>query len=155
MRRECRERFPCHRLLRKPLVSDPGMYRGTCVTHVTWCMSGSLIRGGGENVPGISGACATRNIAYLVRGPWLQTMTRHLTASVTTWPEKKQRNGLKTEKGGENVSMELAKMCPGKWRKSTGCMVVRSCTPGRTTARRKRSFVSVEIKRKEHLKFVH
>ena len=24
------------------------------VTHVSWCMSGSLTRGGGENVPGIS-----------------------------------------------------------------------------------------------------
>ena len=33
-------------------------------------MSGSLIRGGGENVPGFTGACATRNFAYLVRGPW-------------------------------------------------------------------------------------
>ena len=68
MRRECRECFPRHRLLRKPLVSDPGMHHGTCVTHVTWCMSGSPTRGGGENVPGIPGACATRNIAYLVRG---------------------------------------------------------------------------------------
>ena len=26
--------------------------------------------GGGENVPGIPGACATRNFTYLVRGPW-------------------------------------------------------------------------------------
>ena len=33
-------------------------------------MSGSLTRGGGENVPGIPGACATRNFTYLVRGPW-------------------------------------------------------------------------------------
>ena len=31
------------------------------VTHVPWCMSGSIIRDGGENVPGIPGACATRN----------------------------------------------------------------------------------------------
>ena len=69
MRRECRERFPRHRLQRKPLVSDLGRHHGTCVTHVPWCMSGSLIRGGGENVPGIPGACATRKSAYLVRGP--------------------------------------------------------------------------------------
>ena len=69
MRRECRERFPCHRLQRKPLVSDPGMHHGTCVTHVPWCMSGSLTRCGGENVPGIPVACATHNIAYLARGP--------------------------------------------------------------------------------------
>ena len=33
------------------------------------CMSGSLTRGVGENVPGIPGACATRNFTYLVRGP--------------------------------------------------------------------------------------
>ena len=42
----------------KPLVSDPGMHHDTCVTHVPWCMSGSLTCGGGENVPGIPGACA-------------------------------------------------------------------------------------------------
>ena len=47
MRRECRERLPHHRLQRKPLVSDPGMHHGTCVTHVPWCMSGTLNRGGG------------------------------------------------------------------------------------------------------------
>ena len=47
-RRDCRERFPYHRLQRKPLVSEPGMHHGTCVTHVPWCMSESLTRGGGE-----------------------------------------------------------------------------------------------------------
>ena len=41
MRRECRERFPRHRLQRKPLVRDPGVYHGMCVTHVPWCMQGS------------------------------------------------------------------------------------------------------------------
>ena len=50
--------FPRRRFQRKPLVSDPGMHHGTCVTHVPWCMSGSRTRGGGENVPGIPGACA-------------------------------------------------------------------------------------------------
>ena len=35
-----------------------------------WCMSGSLTRGGRGNIPGIPGACATRNFAYLVKGPW-------------------------------------------------------------------------------------
>ena len=58
-----------HRVQRKPLVSDPGMHHGTCVTHVPWCMSRSLTRGGGENVPGIPGACTTRNFTYLARGP--------------------------------------------------------------------------------------
>ena len=50
--------FPRRRLQRKSLVSDPGMHHGTCVTHVPWCMPGSLTRGGGENFPGIPGACA-------------------------------------------------------------------------------------------------
>ena len=45
LRWKCRDRFPRHRLQRKPLVSDTGMHHGTCVTHVPWCMSGSLIRG--------------------------------------------------------------------------------------------------------------
>ena len=67
---ECRERFSRHWLRRKPLVSDPAMHHGTCVTHVPWCMSVSLTRGGGENVPGLPGACATRNFTNLLRGSW-------------------------------------------------------------------------------------
>ena len=51
--------FHRHRLRRKPLVSDPSMHHGTCVTHVPWCMSGSLTHGGGENAPGIPVACAS------------------------------------------------------------------------------------------------
>ena len=50
--------FPRRRFQRKPRVSDPEMHHGTCVTHVPWCMSGSLTRGDGGNVPGIPGACA-------------------------------------------------------------------------------------------------
>ena len=61
--------FPHHRLQREPLVSDPGMHHGTCVTHVPWWMSASLTRGGGEKVPVIPGACATRNFTYLARDP--------------------------------------------------------------------------------------
>ena len=64
-----RERFPCHWLQWKPLVNDPGMHHGTCVTHVSWCISGSLISVGGKNVPGTPGACTTRNFTYLARGP--------------------------------------------------------------------------------------
>ena len=60
MRLECRERFPCHWLQRKLPVSDPDMHHGTCAT---------LTRGGGENVPGITSACTTRNFTYLARGP--------------------------------------------------------------------------------------
>ena len=57
-----------------PPVSDPNMHHGTCVTHVPWCMPGSLTIGflwsrWQENVSGIPGACTTHNFAYLVRGP--------------------------------------------------------------------------------------
>ena len=51
VRRECRERFPHNRLQRKRLVNDPGMHHGTCVTHVPWCISGSLTRGFGKTFP--------------------------------------------------------------------------------------------------------
>ena len=37
------------------------------VTHVPWCMSGSLTQSGGENVPGIPGAYKTHKSAYLAR----------------------------------------------------------------------------------------
>ena len=69
MRRECREGFSRHRLQRKPPASDPDMHQCTCVTHVPWCMWGSPTRDGGENVPGIPGACASCNFTYLSRGP--------------------------------------------------------------------------------------
>ena len=57
-----------------PWVSDPIMNHDTCVTHVPCCMPGSLNSGfcwsrHRGNVPGIPGACATRNFTYLVRGP--------------------------------------------------------------------------------------
>ena len=65
MHRGYRERFPCHRMLAIP----------TCITARAWrtcpdaCRVSSEV-GGGENVPGIPGACATCNFLYLVRGPY-------------------------------------------------------------------------------------
>ena len=67
---EVPECFPRHRLQRKPLVRHPGMHPGTGVTHVPWCMSGSLNPGGGENVPAIPCACANRYFTYLARARW-------------------------------------------------------------------------------------
>ena len=58
---------------RKQLVSDPGMHHGTCVTHVPWCMSRSLTRGGGENVPGITSVCATAILRIVRSMAWLPT----------------------------------------------------------------------------------
>ena len=67
--------FLSHRL-RKPLVNDPGMHNGTCVTHVPRCMSGSLTRDGRENVPGIPGACTNCNFTYLTKGYCKNTTKR-------------------------------------------------------------------------------
>ena len=58
-----------------PRVSHPGMHHGKCVTHVSWCMpwwlnSGYLWSRWEENDLGIPGTCATRNVTYLVRGPY-------------------------------------------------------------------------------------
>ena len=55
-------------------VSDPDMHHGTCVTHMPWCMPGSLTSGlfeigGEESFPGIPGACTSRIFTYLVKGP--------------------------------------------------------------------------------------
>ena len=63
--------FPRHQLQRSLLISNLGMHHSTCITHVPWCMSGSLTRGGRENAPGIPAACATHSISYLARGPWI------------------------------------------------------------------------------------
>ena len=57
---------PHYRLQWKPPVSDAGMHHGTCVTHVPWYMTGSPNRAGGENVPGIPGAC--NNTQFYVSG---------------------------------------------------------------------------------------
>ena len=62
--------FPRRRFQRKPLVSDPGMHHGTCVTHVPWCMSGSLTCGDGENVPGIPSACAPAILRIWQEAHW-------------------------------------------------------------------------------------
>ena len=70
--------FPRRRFQRKPIVGDPGMHHGTCVTHVPWCMSGSLTCGDGENVPGIPGACAPAILriwqeAHATRDQWINS----------------------------------------------------------------------------------
>ena len=85
MCRECREPFPRRRLQRKPLDRESGMHHGTCVTQAQWCMSRSLTCGGGENVPGIPGACATHNFTYMARGPWWIFAQNILTMGVIDW----------------------------------------------------------------------
>ena len=69
MRRGYRERFPPPPNSKETASQRSRMHHGTCVTHVPWCMSRSLTRGGGESVPDISGACATHHFTHLIRGP--------------------------------------------------------------------------------------
>ena len=69
LRQQCLERVSRHWLQTELLVRDPGMHHDTCFTYVPWCISGSLTCGDGRNVPGIPGACITRNFVFMVRGP--------------------------------------------------------------------------------------
>ena len=108
MRRECLEHFSRHRLQGKPLVSDPGMHHGTCVAHVPWCMSGSLTRGGGENVPGIRGACATRNFTYLLKGSWRRTDKTPLLDLVALTPTCVARQKVSNAHFNENEIRKIA-----------------------------------------------
>ena len=75
--------FSPHRLQRKPLVKGPGMHHVTCIAHVPWCISGSLTRGGWEDVPDIPGACTTRDFTYLARGPLLG-----IKSCINMWSDK-------------------------------------------------------------------
>ena len=67
MHRECREWFTRHRLQRKSLARVPSMHHGTCMTHVPWCMSGSLTRCDWENVRGIPAARMLYAICVFLR----------------------------------------------------------------------------------------
>ena len=74
-----------------PRVSDPDMHHGTCVTHVPWCMLGSLSSGflevgGGENFPSIPGACATHNFT---KGPWTLLSDRSHSYHLAYWCQVK------------------------------------------------------------------
>ena len=100
--------IPRRRFQRKPIVSDRGIHHGTCVTHVPWCMSGSLTCGDGENVPGIPGACAPAILriwqeahgwiilkysprakyywrVYWCQGPWRDHLISRYGAGYSTW----------------------------------------------------------------------
>ena len=63
--------LPRRRIQRKPRVGNPGVHHGTCVTHVPWCMPGLLTRGRWRGKrPRHSRRICTRNLTYLIRGPF-------------------------------------------------------------------------------------
>ena len=86
MRRECREYFPCH--FRSAIPK--------CITARAWRTCRDVCRErklaisfdviGGEKVPAIPGACATRNFTYLVRGPSAAASEKSWVAKWTTQP---------------------------------------------------------------------
>ena len=116
MYRECGQYFHRNQLQRTPLVRDPGMHHGTCVTHVLWCMSGSLTRSGGENVPGITGACANRNFTYLAKRP--QNTTFH-DWSTRLWG---MVNIMATQRAKTSIAM-LVILFPSNWFDTSFSMV--------------------------------
>ena len=75
MHRECRERFPRHCWLAIPTYITARASRTCRDACRNRKLAVSFEIGGGENVPGIPGACATRNFVYLARGPWRRSDT--------------------------------------------------------------------------------
>ena len=65
----CMFASPCGIAVR-PFVEKIDSGTSTQIIRVAVYLYTKLARG--ENVPGIPGACATRNFAYLVRGPWVE-----------------------------------------------------------------------------------
>ena len=89
MHRECRERFPRHRIQRKPLVRDPGMHHGTRVTHVPWCMLRLLIHGGGKTFPAFPVHMHIRNFTYMARAPY--PCVRHQLPNISLFVDNSAR----------------------------------------------------------------
>ena len=82
-----------------PRVSDPDIHHGTCVTHVAWCIPGSLTSGflwsrWWENVPDIPSACATRIFTYLARDPWMCPSGAHLIITLNVYKDNDYISGI-------------------------------------------------------------
>ena len=60
------------------------MHHGTCVTHVPWCMSGSIARGGGENVPAFP-AHAQTSILRIWQEAHAKCFSQNDGVAVSTW----------------------------------------------------------------------
>ena len=99
--------FPHRQFRRKPLVSDPGMHHGTCVTHVPWCMSGSLTSGGGENVPGIPGACAPAILRIWQEAHWTVCCSMDVRGGLYLENKQNRRYNLRDYYDGRNRIMCL------------------------------------------------
>ena len=73
MRQECQERFLRHRGFAIPTCITARASRTCRGARRVRLLAVSFEVGGGENVPDIPGACATRNVTYLERGPHAPT----------------------------------------------------------------------------------
>ena len=84
MRRKCRERFPRHRGLAIPTCITARARRTCRDACRDRKLSVSFEVDGGENVPGIPGACATHNFTYLLRGSCVSPSARKVVPEVHT-----------------------------------------------------------------------
>ena len=73
MRRECRGRF----------LATARAWRTCRDACQDRYLAVSFEVGGGKTTPGIPGACATRNMAYLVRAPWKQPWRTYIDMNPT------------------------------------------------------------------------
>ena len=86
-----------------PGVADPDTYHGTSVTHVPWCMPGSLTssflwsRWWGK-LFWLAGACATCSFAYPVKGLWFSSLESVRVVSIrngnTKYSNQVRRNSI-------------------------------------------------------------
>ena len=106
MRWEYRERFPSHRPKRKPLTSDPGIHHGTCVT---WCMSGSLTRDGGETFPAF---WCMRNPQFYVSGKKPMTL---LFYCIMSWFQSQTLLNLQLQPSHKTKSPHHVWIVYSKW----------------------------------------
>ena len=125
-------------------ASYPDMHHGTCVTHVPWCMPGSLtndfplesaVR---ENVPGIPGACATRNVTYLVRGPCTNPIT--VASCLAPWRLKSPASLLFTQAFIQSQIKENIK-APRHWIFYAGNSLVTGEFPAQRTSNAKNASI--------------
>ena len=70
------------------------------VTHVPWCMSGSLTCGGGENIPGIPGACAPAILRIWQEAPWYNPRGAEVSGILIdiVWTTKRVFESVKAKK---------------------------------------------------------
>ena len=112
MHREFREGFPRHRLQRNRLLAIPACITTRASRTCRDACRDRKTRDGRENVPGIPGACASRNFMHLVRDP-LTVRILYLMASHTTncpdkiWSTTDSQYSMPSARPTKEISMKF------------------------------------------------